>query len=219
VSFLLGESVMTVEEVKDSVIVAPQAFVLMALHAAQHSTSAVHGLLIGSRSENKIQVSGAFPVCHETPTKLLVETALALVQSTMHNDNDKSASASIVGWFTAPEMLADNKPGPVALRIAANLATDSNEPVLLVLRNEIIGQLINGEETSASAAIQAFGKNFGQQWMDPLEVSVLQETDATRATKELHEEGTSINDLVDHWQNGASSDWCETLATITNKCF
>jgi hypothetical protein len=206
---------MTVKEVKDSVVVAPQAFVLMALHAAHHSTSAVHGLLIGTRSENKIEVSGAFPVCHETPTKLLVETALALVQSTMHNDK----SAGIVGWFTAPEMLADNKPGPVALRIAANLATDSNEPVLLVLRNEIIGQLINGEETSASAAIQAFGKNFGQQWMDPLEVSVLQETDATNATKELHQEGMLINDLVDHWETGASSDWHETLATITNKCF
>ena len=37
-----------------------------------------------------------------------------------------------------------DKPGPVALRIAVNFAKDSNEPVVLVLCNEIRGQLING---------------------------------------------------------------------------
>lgn len=203
---------MTIEEVKDSVIIAPQAFVLMALYAVQHGASGVHGVLIGTRSKNRIDVSGAFPVCHETPTKLLVETGLALVESTIQNDK----STSIVGWFTAPEILADDKPGPVALRIAANLATDTNEPILLVLRNEIIGQLINGEESSATAAIQAFGKNLGQQWMDSLEVSVSLDADAATVMKEL--KGMSINDLVDHWQNGASSDWHEkALTTISNR--
>jgi hypothetical protein len=191
------------EEVKVKVTVAPQAFALMALHAACYSTSEVHGVLIGSRSDTKVEILDAYPICHETPTKPLVETALALVQSSLSG----GSSENVIGWFTAPEVLSDRKPGPVALRITAELSTNSIKPILLVLNNEIIGQLINGEKSSASTAIQAYGQDIGKQWMDLLEVTVLQETKATTATRELYKEGLSVLDLVDHWQTDTSSNW------------
>ena len=116
---------------KDSVIISPEVFALMAAHAASHPTTAIHGVLIGNRnsSTNKVDVTDAFPICHENPTKPLVETALALVQSNLEGqqqkDNDKKSC--IVGWYTAPELLYEKKPGPVALRIVAGLAASSED--------------------------------------------------------------------------------------------
>jgi hypothetical protein len=209
---------MTGNEGKDSVIVAPKAFLLMAMHAAGHSTSSVHGILVGSRSGNKVEVSDAFPVCHETPTKPLVETALALVQS--HLDGSSTPS-NIIGWYTAPEILGDDQPGPVALRIASNLADKSGEPVLLMIKNEGLGQLVKGTETPASTAIQAFGKNFGKQWMDPLKVTVLEEAAVTKAIIELHSKRVLIDDLNDHWKGAMSADWPASAALLkqTEKYF
>jgi hypothetical protein len=199
------------KKTKDSVLVSPQAFVSMAMHAARHSTTVVHGVLIGSSSGHLIKVTDAIPVCHETPTTPLVETALALVQAQTCNDSTK-----IVGWFTAPEVLENNRPGPVALRIVANLVTTDFEPVLLVLHNEQLGELLKGSGGSASNAIQAFGKDFGKQWMEPLDVTVDKEPNASKAAQVAHLQGISINDLVDHWGGGASSEWHPTAALV--KC-
>ena len=204
---------MPAEELKESVSVEPHAFVVMAVYAAQHAADEVHGLLVGKRVANNVIVSSAIPVCHETPTKPLVETALELVQS--HIEDDKSLK--IVGWFTASEMLSDDKPGPVALRIVANMEIDAEKPVLLVLRNKGIGQLVCGEENAVPSVVHAYGKDFGQQWMDPLELSVRQVAEATRAAKSLFEEGKFARDLIDHWAEGNSSEWPETL--VTNKYF
>jgi hypothetical protein len=87
------------------VVLSPQAFAAMLLHAAQHSSSVVHGVLVGSHSGGKIHVTDAIPVCHETPTKTLVDTSLALLQAQQVTD-----SAKVVGWFTAPEILEDDRP-------------------------------------------------------------------------------------------------------------
>lgn len=90
---------------QNAVVLSPQAFAAMLLHAAQHSSSVVHGVLVGSHSGGKIHVTDAIPVCHETPTKTVVDTSLALLQARHVTD-----SVKIVGWFTAPEILEDDRP-------------------------------------------------------------------------------------------------------------
>ncbi len=199
---------------KDSVTITPQVYALMAAHAASHPMSAVHGILVGSRSGDEVTVSDAFPVCHGNPTKTLVETAFSLVQSILEGDDGKS---TIIGWFTAPELIHETKPGPVALRIVANLAAAMGEiePVLLVMNNDSIVKLLamgdEGEVVTASSTIQAFGKDFGMQWMESIDdLSVKDETKATKALIAMLDEGSEIRivrDLVDHWDQGASSEW------------
>ena len=196
---------------KDSVVVSSQVFALMAAHAASYPTSAVHGILVGTRNGGEVTIVDAFPVCHENPTKPLVETSLSLVQSSLEGNKDNLA---IVGWFTAPEMLHDTKPGPVALRIVANIAASmgETEPVLLVLNNQSIVKLFAAEgSATASQTIQAFGKDFGMQWMEPIDnLSVTDESEATKAAISMVTNGNDarvVKDLVDHWNQGASSEW------------
>ena len=219
---------------KDSVTISPEVFALMAAHAASHPTTAIHGVLIGNRNSNtnKVDVTDAFPICHENPTKPLVETAFALVQSNLEGqqqkDNDKKSC--IVGWYTAPELLYETKPGPVALRIVAGLAAASSgdddcsssssslgEPVLLVLNNELIVNLLaEKEKVAASKVVQAYGKDFGLQWMEPLDLTVSNESGAAKAVSAIFNEKVNVNDLIDHWDEGASSEW--TSASTISIC-
>eukprot|EP00536_Pseudo-nitzschia_multiseries_P006815 jgi/Psemu1/239684/estExt_Genewise1.C_1500035 len=222
------------------VTLAPEVFALMAAHAASHPTSAVHGVLIGSRNgNNEVTVSDAFPVCHENPTKTLVETSLSLIQSVL-DGNESGKEDAIVGWFTAPELLHETKPGPVALRIVAGMAAAfgggdggrGGEPVLLVLNNLSIVNLIaertenenendEAKVVTASETINAFGKDFGMQWMEPIHnVSVTNDSGAVAAAKAaLSASGKTFTcrDLVDHWNEGATSKWtsASSLSSFT----
>ena len=211
---------------KNTVTIAPQVFALMAGHAASHPTSPIHGILIGSRNGDKVTVADAFPVCHENPTRPLVEMALAIVQSTLEGNKD---GHGIVGWFTAPELLHETKPGPVALRIVANLAAAMDEgvkgePILLVMNNESIVELLaNKTGTTVSSTIKAFGKDFGMQWMEPIQnLTVVDESKTMQAViamiggeSEIH----VVKDLVDHWEHGATSEWtsASSLESFSNR--
>ena len=203
---------------KNSVVISSQVFTLMAAHAASHPTSAVHGILVGTRKGGEVTIVDAFPVCHENPTKTLVETSLSLVQSGLEGNKDNLA---IVGWFTAPELLHDAKPGPVALRIVANLAASmgENEPVLLVLNNGSIVKLFGAEESvTASQTVQAFGKDFGMQWMEPIgNLTVKDESESRKALLSMITKGEdprAVKDLVDHWDQGAASEWTSASSLV-----
>jgi hypothetical protein len=145
-------------------------------------------------------VTSAVPVCHEAPTKPLVETALAFVGD------------GVVGWYTAPERLQDKHPGAPALRIAASLGSSvENEPVLIVLQNEAVAECFKGGKYAD--VMKAFGKNFGQQWMEPLEVRLLKETSALEAARQAHKDEIVLNDLVDHWEGeSAAVEWHPSVA-------
>jgi len=213
-------STMAVDEVsKDLVTIAPHVLVIMTAHAISHPTTPVHGVFIGSRRGNKLEITDAYPICHETPTKVLVETSLSLVHSALEDSSrTTSPSSSIIGWYTAPELLKRTsataiKPSPVELRIVASLETEQLQPVLLVLNNEAMVEL-SGEvapETATTTIIKAFGKDFGNQWMGPLKCSVM---DPSKALKMITGNAIEVKDLVDHWEAGASSDWT-TSASIS----
>ena len=191
----------------NSVVVEPRAFLVMAVYAAQHSVDAVHGLLIGRREGNSVIVTDAAPVCSEPPTTPLVECALEIAKSAFIESD-----LGVVGWFTAPETLSKGTPGPVALRIAASLETDDSiEPVLIVLENEGIGRIACGEAKSVDSVVQAFGKDFGKQWMEPLEVMIQQGDKSATATQQAYRKGISISDLTDHWKTTDKSEWPKVL--------
>lgn len=175
----------------------------MVLHAAQNPTTVVHGLLVGSVKSNTIHVVKAIPVCHETPTTPLLETALGLAGAALEE--------SVVGWYTAPERLGDTQPGPVALRIASSMATTDNvEPILVVLDNEGLVACLKGE--SQSNVMNGFGKDFGQQWMEPLPLKVISEPKARAAAKSAFDEGIRVVDLVNHMDDESFPDWISNAA-------
>jgi guanine deaminase len=182
-------------EKKLPVVVEPQAFVAMLLHAAVHSTTVVHGILLGRFTSEKVIVTKALPVCHEVPTKPLVETALSLAVAGGGDDQ------VVVGWYTSPERWNDTSPGPAALRIAAGLATSNGEPVLIVLNNECVAKCLRGDDTSTSTVLIGLGKDFGQQWLAPLSVSITNDSKAKTAAAAAYKDKEEIvQDLVDHWE-------------------
>ena len=75
----------------------------MALHATKYSYSTpIHGIILGKRSEgsdSSLHIVDAVPVCHEVPTKPIVDMALRLVDA--HLRNEKEEGLKIVGWYTA----------------------------------------------------------------------------------------------------------------------
>lgn len=199
---LLIFPIFTMTDKKKNVVVSPSALATMMLHSARHGTTAVHGILVGTFSADSIQVTSAIPVCHEAPTKPLVETALALVGD------------GVVGWYTAPERLQDTRPGAPALRIAASLASCvQDEPVLIVLQNEAVVGCFNGEQKAD--VIKAFGKDFGQQWMEPLQLTLEKEASALEAARQARKDKIILDDLVDHWESAVEE--CYPNSAVT-KC-
>jgi hypothetical protein len=198
------QSVTMADEKKKDIVVSPLALATMMLHSARHGTTAAHGILVGTFSADSIQVTSAVPVCHEAPTRPLVETALAFVGD------------GVVGWYAAPERLHDKHPGAPALRIVASLGSSAeNEPVLMVLQNESVAECFKGGKYAD--VIKAFGKDFGQQWMEPLEVRLVKETSALEAARQAHKDEIVLNDLVDHWEGeSAAVEWHPSVAVA--KC-
>lgn len=186
------------------VTISQEAFRIMILYATTHSKKQVHGILVGSTSDDGFVVENAFPVCHETPTRPLLDMAEALVEAKLANDN--LSKYMIVGWFTSPEILSERVSDPVAMRVASVLPK-SADGILLVLQNEEIGRLASDDEVTAAACIHGFGKDFGKQWTNVLEVSILDEPTCVEATRKEILYGRKIDDLIDHWQNGGSSPW------------
>lgn len=94
----------------------------MALHAARHGHgNPIHGILVGRSSPASVEVTDAVPVCHEEPTKPIVDMSLRLVDGHLTIKND---GTGIVGWYTANANAGDDAPGPSARRVASCLSSE-----------------------------------------------------------------------------------------------
>ena len=101
----------------------------MALHAAKHGHGPIHGILIGTRSSSptspaSLEVTDAVPVCHEDPTKPIVDMSLRLVDGHLSIKND---GTRIVGWYSANSNAGDDGPSPSARRVASCLSAEEAE--------------------------------------------------------------------------------------------
>lgn len=90
----------------------------------------------------------------------------------------------------------------------ASLASAEFDPVLLVLRNSEVSKALAGESPiAAPTVVMAFGKDFGQQWMEPLTLEIDKELNATTLARKAHQQGVVLLDLVDHLEDPMLSEW------------
>lgn len=193
------------KEVK-TVTVAHKAFMKICLHSTTHSYNSIHGILIGffDKEKQMIRVEDAFPVCHGVVTMPIVEIATAMVKV----QQEKNQS-TIVGWYTAPELLDDSKPGPTALRMVSCLAEASKEmdPTLLVLNNQALSAFIKSDKNTVTDLIQAFGRDFGDQWLSSVSISMSNDPTDIKSLRNQISSGVVMNDLLDHLNGSAPLSW------------
>jgi hypothetical protein len=194
-----------------SVVLAPEAFCTISLHALRHKNSTVHGALIGSHNKDKkiLRIEQALPICHGAPTLPLVEAALGLLPE----------NQTIVGWYTAPLLLKDTAPSPVALKMVESVESDQSEsPVLLVVQNETLGLLIQ-QTGQPNEVLKAYGKDNSRQWIRPLTMTLEDSSKSSKAILEALQQKYELNDFVDHLAGPATSSFFpdKSLAKIVGK--
>lgn len=181
-----------------SVIVSPEAFCAISLHATRHKYSTVHGVLIGSCVDSILFIEEAVPLCHASPTMPLVDAALGLL-----------ADRNIVGWYTAPMLLEDTTPSPVAVKMASNLEASCRSkigPVLVVVQNLKFAQCSQGTDVAAvGESLKAFGKHGGKPLTSLLASNIKDANRALKALKEALAQNYQLNDFEDHLQGPPSS--------------
>lgn len=176
-----------------SVKVSPKAQAVIALHATRHRYTSVGGFLLGTTSNN---ITDAIPVAHGTLTQTILDTAQSLL--------DEETSNSIVGWYTAPRLLKDTRPDAVTLRVVAQMASESLEPVLLFVNNEKLSEFMNGNDVMF---LQALGRDFGSQWLEEIDTKSAGQTNKNLGSS-LGSDNPSatVNDLLDHFED-IQSPW------------
>jgi Uncharacterised protein family (UPF0172) len=209
------------------VTVTPQAALAIALHCRRHAKDSVHGLLLGSvvsssdsnsnsNSISTVTVQEAVPVTHGAPTAPVVETALGLLA---HSSSTNSAKNIIVGWYTAPALLIDTRPGPLALRMVANLAaaaagtSSSNtlDPILLVVQNEALANVVRDAKSVTKTSkhlpfLKSFGRDSGNQWLKPIATTNMEQMDLVAAAiQTANEQSIVLSDLIDYFEECSSS--------------
>jgi hypothetical protein len=189
---------------KEKVVVEAAAFVGMLLHARQHKHQAVHGLLLGkcSKGGSPVTVTEAVPICHGTPVQPWIESALAMVEAHLESETQ------MIGWYTAPMLLDDTRPGPVALRMASILETENGaQSTLIVVQNKAAAQCFT-DASQASSALQAFGKDFGNQYQESLITTLAGDTaKLCLALQKAVSSKVPSNDFLDHLEGSASTVW------------
>lgn len=191
-----------------AVIVHPQAYGVMALHAIHHKYESVYGLLLGSTTEDgksgKIltNVHTVVPLSHGVPpTHPLIEVALGLCAH--DGGEDASSSVVVVGCYTGPCLHQDSQPGPVAERLAFGLTAPSAAsapPCLIVIQNELLGSALKGDNEASYRIFKATcrGKDMELVVQDSIKV--------IKATREAVERGLVVEDLEDHLDNSSPSE-------------
>ncbi|KAL3799931.1 hypothetical protein HJC23_007404 [Cyclotella cryptica] len=113
----------------------------MALHSARHGFSnPIHGILLGQRSAALLQVTDVLPVCHEVPTKPIVDMALRFADIYVQQTKE---TVEIVGWYTANANVTSSEkealPNVSACRVVSSMAEqiNNNEGLVLVLLSSI----------------------------------------------------------------------------------
>lgn len=191
------------------VVVMPLAFAMMTMHSRCHPAAEVHGVLLGCVDGGKIQISSAYPICHECPNRPLVEAALTITLSSL----EENSSNSVVGWYTIPEIAGDTKPAATLLRLLTGLeaVASASDPVLVVLSKQPVQEAdakTSKSYDSTRYLLQAFGKDFGGQYMGKLNATITSECKTMKILDDLAGQET-IEDLVDHWSS-LETEWPNT---------
>jgi len=162
---------------KHHVSVSQLAAIKMILHAARNPTCQVHGILVGSFAEGSVvSVDDAFPVFHSAPTKPILDSALRIAEA--HLQGFGPSGSGVVGWYTSNERLGDDeRAGQAALRIIGGIAAHlglgvsesslppNSEPVLILVSNGGLSDVLCDENESAQPALCVFGRDNRKNWI------------------------------------------------------
>lgn len=183
----------------------------LALHSTRHPFSTIHGLLIGYRDDGGIEITDAIPVCHEVPTKPVVDMALRLVDIHLQQQQSADKQGEIMGWYTS-NVSGGEIPNVPALKIASVLEQQQSGMILILVDVDVDGPKFTMFEK---------GKNFTSR-IEEERIKLSSSDVAFDVIKSMstseYEKGIEIYDYVDHVSNYFENkdlderDWIENRA-------
>ena len=212
----------------------------MALHATKYGYSTpIHGIVLGKSSnsddDGSLDVLDVVPVCHEVPTKPIVDMALRLTDAYLQQQQEQGLK--IIGWYTANSNNNNNSeselPNASACRIASSIAEidedgGDNIVLLLVSTSKLVSSMMNGTDNLPICNIyeKSSHRTFTQQVnedriisLDSLKggggkistameqcLSSLGDADAAGGGGSKSS-GIALYDYVDHLNDGGRGDW------------
>lgn len=215
--WLAFASTVEMSELNKQVVVMPLAFAMIAMHSCKYRTAQVHGLLIGSIDSGKVHVSDTLPICHEAPTKSIIESGISVALSTIHAEAGRK---HVLGWYTVPELIGDDRPGAAALRIVASLENLITKPVLLSVSKMGVEKFAEAADVGFHGEhVTAFGKDFGMQWQERLPIDCRSLSIDEMCGIRAFIDDEQFCDLTDHWLSPSCTEWPKpsNVQSITEK--
>ena len=203
----------------------------MALHAAKHGFSnPIHGIVLGKKSDGNdvLEIVDAIPVCHEVPTKPIVDMALRLTYAHLQQQRgsggaDDNNNLTIIGWYTSnASTLDDDAPNLSACRVASSMSGNGEEGdtfiLVLVTTSGILAAVSTDSDDSLSPSLcRVFQKDTRTKtFTNEVDSSLIsQENETSYIISKAMSKEMPIFDYVDHISNYGSDDW-NNMDWITN---
>ena len=202
----------------------------MTLHSAKHGFSnPIHGIVIGKKSssgDDMLEIVDAIPVCHEVPTKPIVDMALRLCDAHLQQQNNNDMT--IIGWYTSNASTSDDEmPNLSACRIASSMSDNGEEGdnfiLVLVTTTGIVSATVSKgdsaeDSASSSPACRVFQKDTkSKTFSQEVDSSLISYENASKDIIAIaFSKGLPIYDYVDHISSyGRDDDW-KDMDWITN---
>ena len=188
----------------------------MALHSAKHGfSSPIHGIVIGKKSggSDVLEIVDTIPVCHEVPTKPIVDMALRLVDA--HLQQQGEDDLTIIGWYTSnASTLDDEAPNPSACRIASSMSENCQEGgdnfiLVMITTSGLLAAVSKDSDSSLSPLCRVFQRHANTKTFSHEVHSsrITQENDTACIISKALSMEMPIYDFVDHISHYGSEDW------------
>jgi len=143
--------------------IGQNAYIKLILHALNHRTSAVNGLLLGRLSSNTdsnpvVEITESVPLFH-SQIGLLPPLEIALIQI---EEFYRAQGLEIVGYFHANERFDDVELGNVARNIGDHIHRYFPQAALLLLDNNKLEALSKGKDRSP--VVQFYTRDSSKSW-------------------------------------------------------
>lgn len=182
------------------------AYIKLVLHALNHRTSAVNGVLLGRSAATGVEIVDSVPLFH-SQIGLLPPLEIALI---MIEEYYGEKGLSIVGYFHANERYDDSELGSVAKNIGDHITRYFPQAAVLLLDNKKLESLHKGKDRSP--VLQLYTKDASSSWKqagsDGSSQLVLKEPSANVVLLDYisSEKWKAITDFDDHLDD-ISKDW------------
>jgi hypothetical protein len=203
----------------------------MALHSVKHGFSnPIHGIVLGKKSDDDnadlLEIVDVIPVCHEVPTKPIVDMALRLADAHLQQQRGaEKNNLTIIGWYTSNASTSyDETPNLSACRVASSMSSSDNGEeggnfiLVLVTTSGILAAVSkDSSDSSLSPLCRVFQKDvktktFSQEVDSAL---VLQENETSYIISKAMLKEMPIYDFAEHISNFGSDEWSK-MDWITN---